>query len=36
MVDPEKLEIIPDSEFNINLKPELFDKNQIMNMRLIY
>ena len=27
MIDPEKLEIIPNSEFNINLKPELLDKN---------
>jgi DNA polymerase III epsilon subunit-like protein len=27
MVDPNKLEIIPDSEFNINLKPEALQQN---------
>ena len=27
MIDPDKLDIIPNSEFNINLKPELLDKN---------
>lgn len=27
MIDPDKLEIIPNSEFNINFKPELLDKN---------
>ena len=27
IVDPIKLEIVPDSKFNINLKPELLDKN---------
>lgn len=27
MVDPIKLEIIPDSQFNVNLKPEILDKD---------
>ena len=27
MIDPEKLDIVPNSEFNINLKPELLDKD---------
>lgn len=28
IIDPDKLEIIPNSEFNINFKPELLDKNE--------
>jgi DNA polymerase III epsilon subunit-like protein len=27
MIDPDKLEIVPNSEFNINFKPELLDKD---------